>query len=88
MKISASILDIKEPKNIEVGKLDKLDIDYMHLDVMDGIFVENTTYDYEEFYNITKYSSKPKDVHLMVSDVKKYIDNFLKLNPTFITFHF
>ena len=43
MKISASILDIKEPKNIEVGKLDKLDIEYMHLDVMDGIFVENTT---------------------------------------------
>ena len=88
MKISASILDIKEPKDLEVGKLDKLDIDYIHLDVMDGIFVENTTYDYEEFYNITRHSSKPRDVHLMVSDVKKYIDNFLKLNPTFITFHF
>ena len=88
MKISASFLDIKEPKDIELAKLDILDIDYIHLDVMDGIFVENKTYTYEEFYNITRFSKKPKDIHLMVSDVKKYIDDFSKFNPEFITFHY
>ena len=88
MKISASFLDIREPKELELAKLDSLDIDYVHLDVMDGIFVENKTYTYDEFFNITKFTKKPKDVHLMVSDVKKYIDDFSKFNPEFITFHY
>ena len=88
MKISASFLDIKEPKDLELEKLNNLDVNYIHLDVMDGIFVENKTYSYEEFYNITKYTTKPKDIHLMVSDVKKYIDEFSKFKPEFITFHF
>ena len=88
MKIAASFLDIKEPKDEELNYLDSLDIDYIHLDVMDGIFVENKTYSYEEFYNITRLTTKPKDIHLMVSDVKKYIDDFAKMNPKFITFHY
>ena len=88
MKIAASFLDIKEPKCEELTKLDKLDIDYIHLDVMDGIFVENKTYTYEEFYDIVKFTTKPKDVHLMVSDVKKYIDEFSKFKPDYITFHY
>ena len=88
MKIAASFLDIKEPKCEELTKLDSLDIDYIHLDVMDGIFVENKTYTYEEFYNITRLTTKPKDIHLMVSDVKKYIDEFSKMKPEFLTFHY
>ncbi|MBR6690574.1 MAG: ribulose-phosphate 3-epimerase [Bacilli bacterium] len=88
MKIAASFLDIKEPKMEELTKLDSLDIDYIHLDVMDGIFVENKTYTYEEFYNITRFTTKSKDVHLMVSDVKKHIDEFSKMRPEFITFHY
>ena len=88
MKLAASILNIKEPKCDETTKLCNLDIDYLHVDVMDGIFVENKTYTADEFYEIVKYANKPKDVHLMVSDVKKYIDDFLKLNPEIITFHY
>ena len=88
MKIAASFLDVKSPVVEEVTKLSNLDVDYLHLDVMDGIFVENKTFTYEEFYNITRYSAKPKDVHLMVSDVKKYIDEFARLNPEFLTFHY
>ena len=87
MKIAASFLAIKQPIVDEVTKLSNLDVDYLHLDVMDGIFVENKTYTFEEFYNITRFTTKPKDVHLMVSDVKKHIDEFLKLKPEFITFH-
>jgi len=88
MKIAASFLDIKEPVVDEVLKLSMEDIDYLHLDVMDGIFVENKTFTFEEFYNITRFTTKLKDVHLMVSDVKKHIDEFAKLNPEFITFHY
>lgn len=88
MKLAASILDIKEPKCEEVTKLSNMDIDYIHIDVMDGLFVENKTWDFLEYQDITKYANKPKDVHLMVSDVRKYIDEFSKLNPDFITFHY
>ena len=88
MKISASILDIKEPKNMEVNKLSKLDIDYIHVDVMDGIFVENKTIGYNAYKLITENALKPLDVHLMVSDIKEYIDSFCNLNPKYITFHY
>ena len=88
MKISASILNIRDPKQEEVKKLCSLDIDYLHLDVMDGIFVENKTWGYEEYKDIIKFADKPKDVHLMVSNVKKYIDEFEDFKPEFLTFHY
>ena len=86
--ISASILDIKDPKDLEVYKLCELGIDLIHVDVMDGIFVENKTMNYENYKNVLRYSIKPLDVHLMVSDVKKYIDEYSRLNPKYITFHY
>lgn len=88
MKIAASILNIKEPKCEETAKLCSLNIDYIHLDVMDGVFVENKTYSIDEFYEIIKNTTIKRDVHLMVSNVKKYIDEYVKLNPDFITFHY
>ena len=80
MKISASFLTIDNIDN--VNKLVDCDIDYLHLDIMDGIFVNNKN----EAINIT--NKKPLDVHLMVNDVYKYIDIYKKLNPLFITFHY
>lgn len=88
MKIAVSILNAREPVNEEVKKISNLDVEYMHIDVMDGIFVENRTYNFEEYSKILSNVKKPKDVHLMVSDVKKYIDDFSKLNPEYITFHY
>ena len=80
MKISASFLTIGNIEN--VNKLVNCDIDYLHLDMMDGIFVNNKN----EVINIT--NKKPLDVHLMVNDVYKYIDKYKNLNPSFITFHY
>lgn len=86
--ISASILDIRDPKDLETEYLSSLDIDLIHVDVMDGVFVENTTLDFQDYKNILIYANKPLDVHLMVSDVKKYVDDFVNLKPEYITFHF
>lgn len=88
MKISASFLSIKDDIEFNLKRLNDCDIDYLHLDVMDGIFVDNKTYNAEEAKSMLIYTDKPKDVHLMVSDVKKYIDDFLMLNPEIITFHY
>lgn len=87
MKISASILSIKEDIKSKVKELDNLNVDYMHLDIMDGKFVSNKTRSFKEIYDDIKDISKPLDVHLMVSDIKDYIDKYALLNPEFITFH-
>ena len=88
MKIGVSTLNVKEPRSSELAKIDGLDVDYIHVDVMDGIFVENKTFGFDEFYDMVRFTKKPKDIHLMVSDVKKYIDNFSKLSPEYISFHY
>ena len=88
MKIAVSFLSIKDNIKEEVNKLDKLGIDYIHVDVMDNIFVPNKTVNIDGFKNILDGTLKPKDVHIMVSDVKKYVDDFSVLNPEYITYHY
>lgn len=87
MMISTSILSIKDNIKDNVLKLNNTNTTYIHLDIMDGLFVPNKTWEYNEIKDIIDDSNKPLDVHLMVSDVIKYIDEYSKLNPEFITFH-
>lgn len=86
--ISASFLSIKDKIQENILKLDSTSIDMLHIDIMDGIFVENKTWSIDEVVNLLKDTIKPKDVHLMVRDVKKYIDEFQRINPDYITFHY
>ena len=88
MKIAPSFLKIREPKHEEILNLDRENIDLIHVDVMDGIFVETKNYTPEEFINLVNNTNHPKDIHLMVSDIKKYVDGFKKINPKNITFHY
>ena len=87
MKISASFLSIKDNLKNNINLLTKCDIDYLHLDIMDGVFVNNKTWDILEIKDLIN-NNKPLDVHLMVSDVYKYVDEYKTLNPDFITFHY
>ena len=86
--LSVSILGIKENTKENIKKLDKLNIDYFHIDIMDGIFVENKTWEYKEVEEFLKNTKTPKDVHLMVKNIKEYIDKFKNINPEIITFHY
>lgn len=86
--LSTSILGFKENAKENIKKIDSLNTDYLHIDIMDGIFVSNKTWTIEETKTLVENHTKPLDVHLMVSDIKKYIDDFSTLNPTYITFHF
>ncbi len=87
MKISASFLSIK--KNIEksIQELGQTDIDFFHLDIMDGLFVPNKTFNITEISHLFKNIKQPIDIHLMVEDVLKYINEFKILSPKYITFH-
>ena len=90
VEVSTSILSVKKEEalaafyNLEVAKTD-----YFHIDVMDGKFVKNNTNELMQDYctNIKQISNIPLDVHLMVEDVKKYIDLYIPFEPNIITFH-
>ena len=86
MKVSASFLSSKNPV-VDLVKLNDTDVDYIHVDIMDGKFVPNKTMPYSELKHIYKYTSKRLDVHLMVEDPKKYIPLYAELNTEYITFH-
>ena len=66
MKIAVSYLGIKDNIKEELSKIDKLNIDYIHVDVMDGVFVTNKTMDYLEESSILKDATHKKDIHLLV----------------------
>lgn len=86
--LSVSILGIKENIKENIETLDKLNIDYFHIDIMDGIFVPNKTWKYEEIKSYLSDAKKPKDIHLMVNNPKKYIKQYISLKPEIITFHY
>ena len=88
MKIAPSLLSCDFSKmGEEIKRMDKAGADWMHLDVMDGHFVPNITFGAPVIKWIRPYSDKPFDVHLMISDPLRYIDDFAGAGADIITFH-
>ncbi len=88
MKVSVSILSSTIKPEAIVKNLDKTDADYIHLDIMDGKFVENKTWTYGEVKKIISYSNKKLDVHLMVKNPEKFIEDYAMLNTESLAFHY
>lgn len=91
VEVSTSILSVKEDEAVKTFyNLETAHTDYFHIDVMDGEFVENDTQNVMMKYatEIKHISNIPLDVHLMVKDVRKYIEDYIPLDPNIITFHY
>ena len=88
MKVATSILSVKDDLKKCIDELNNTDTDYIHLDIMDGEFVENKTWHMDDLLPVLEDNNKPLDVHLMVNDVMNYINEFSFLNPSYITFHY
>ena len=88
IQISPSILsgDFSQLGN-EIQRLEKGGADMIHVDVMDGHFVPNLTIGPPVIKSLRKHSTLPFDVHLMISPVHKYIENFANAGADIITFH-
>lgn len=89
-EVSTSILNAEKGKEAEIIlALEKARTDYIHIDVMDGEFVEKNTY--QKMLELASYvrriSNMPLDVHLMVKDVETAINGFAPVEANLITFH-
>ncbi len=72
----------------EFNKAETSGVDWIHYDVMDGVFVKNISFGEPVLKSISPIVNLPVDVHLMIIDPIRYIDNYADLGAAGITFHF
>ena len=87
MEVSVSFLKTRLTPQETISELNWTSCDYLHIDVMDGVFVDNETMNIDEITLLLRENIKPLDVHLMCSNLKKYIPLYADLMPKYITFH-
>lgn len=89
IKLSPSLLaaDFNQLGN-EIKKIYDAGAEMIHLDVMDGIFVPNTSFGVPVLESLRKNTSIIFDTHLMIVDPIRYIDDFARVGSDIITFHY
>lgn len=88
IKLSPSILSADFAKlGEQVSLLEKAKVDLLHIDVMDGNFVPNISIGLPVIKSLKPYTSIPFDVHLMISNPSRYIEDFVKAGADYITVH-
>lgn len=73
-------------KDIEL--INQSEADYIHFDVMDGVFVPNISFGIPVIEHVKKIAEKPLDVHLMIVNPDHFIEPFVKAGASIITVHF
>lgn len=68
--LAANFADLKT----DIGMINRSNADYLHMDVMDGVFVPNISFGFPIFDSIKKVCNKPLDVHLMVIEPQKWVN--------------
>lgn len=88
-KISASIMCVDNLLDLqtEIKTLEEVGVDYLHLDAMDGHFVNNITFGPDIFNAIQRYSSIPCDYHLMLDNPLPFIQRLDLNNNDIVTVH-
>ncbi len=87
IKVSTSILTCNN-RIQATEKLNKTNTDYIHIDYMDGIFVDNKEFTIEEIKTLSKISTKKLDIHIMAENPEPIIQELKGLNIEYITIHY
>jgi ribulose-phosphate 3-epimerase len=89
IKIAPSVLSADFSKlGQQLQELEQCGADIIHLDVMDGRFVPNITFGPPIIKSVKGYTKLPFDVHLMIEEPSKYIEDFVKAGADIITVHY
>lgn len=89
VKLSPSILSA-DFANLgeQIERLNNVDVEMIHIDVMDGSFVPNISFGAPIMKSIRSLTEKVFDVHLMIDDPSRYIEDFVKSGADIITIHY
>ncbi|MCH5225122.1 MAG: ribulose-phosphate 3-epimerase [Muribaculaceae bacterium] len=88
MKVSPSLLSAdfsNLAKDIEM--INRSEADYLHLDVMDGVFVPNISFGFPVIDSVAKICKKPLDVHLMIVEPQKWVDRLKECGAEIMNVH-
>jgi ribulose-phosphate 3-epimerase len=72
----------------DIEMINTSEADWFHLDIMDGMFVPNISFGFPVIKHIKKHAKKPLDVHLMILDPDRYIEDFHKVGANILTVHY
>jgi len=72
----------------EIEMINQSKADYVHCDVMDGVFVPNISFGIPVIQSVHKIAQKPLDVHLMIVHPEKYIEDFVRAGASILTVHY
>lgn len=89
MRFAPSILtaDLSRLKEV-IGEAEAAGVDWIHLDVMDGVFVPNLTFGPILVEAVRRVTRLPLDVHLMIVNPERYLEDFARAGADVITVHF
>ncbi|MEQ9304686.1 MAG: ribulose-phosphate 3-epimerase, partial [Marinoscillum sp.] len=72
----------------DVEMLNASDADYIHIDIMDGVFVPNISFGFPVTNAIARHATKPLDFHLMIKDADLYLEQCKESKAEIITVHY
>lgn len=72
----------------DIEMINNSEADWFHLDIMDGVFVPNISFGFPVIKYIKKHAKKPLDVHLMIVDPDRYIEEFYNAGADILTVHY